>query len=149
MEILDGDELRKTICSDLGYSRDHRNANVDRIAWVSRLLARHGIAALVAAISPYRDARLRARCRAAAEDIPFIEVFVHAPLGTLIARDTKGLYARALAGTLAHFTGVSDPYEEPGSPELVLQTDSCSVTSAVDELTAYLSSRGLISRGPR
>lgn len=91
------------------------------------ILARHGVATLVAAISPLREARERVRAAALAEGTPFVEVYVRAPPSTLVARDPKGLYARALAGTLPHFTGISDPYEAQESPDLELWTNSLDI----------------------
>ena len=138
VEILDGDELRVTLCSDLGFSKADRDANVARIGYVARLLARHGVAVLVAAISPYRDARRQVRDAAFAEGIPFIEVFVDAPLETVIARDTKGLYKRALAGDVSEFTGVTAPYEPPDAADVRLRTDSQTVGASVRELLDVL-----------
>jgi adenylyl-sulfate kinase len=117
-ELIDGDEIRTELCCDLGFSKTHRDENVRRIGYIARLLNRHSIIAIVAAISPYREARERVRA-----SIPhFIEVHVDCPLDVLAARDTKGLYKRALAGELEQFTGVSDPYEPPVSPELYLNS---------------------------
>jgi len=138
VEILDGDELRVTLCSDLGFSKADRDANVARIGYVARLLARHGVAVLVAAISPYRDARRKVRDAACADGIPFIEVFVDAPLETVIARDTKGLYKRALAGDVSEFTGVTAPYEPPEDADVRLRTDSQTVGTSVRELLDVL-----------
>jgi adenylylsulfate kinase len=134
VEILDGDDLRGTLCSDLGFSKADRDSNVARIGYVARLLARHGVAVLVAAISPYRDARREVRDTALSEGIPFFEVFVDAPLETVIARDTKGLYKRALAGDVSEFTGVTAPYEPPEAADVRLRTDSQTVGAGVREL---------------
>jgi len=138
VEILDGDELRGTLCSDLGFSKADRDSNVARTGYVARLLARHGVAVLVAAISPYRDARREVRAAACSEGIPFIEVFVDAPLETVIARDTKGLYKRALAGDVAEFTGITAPYEPPEAADVRLRTDSQTVGASVRELLTVL-----------
>jgi adenylylsulfate kinase len=109
VEVLDGDEVRLNLCEGLGFSRADRDTNVARIGWVAGKLAHHGVAVLVAAISPYAEAR--ERVRASVDD--FVEVFVDAPLATCAERDPKGLYARAMAGDIPNFTGVSDPYEPP------------------------------------
>ena len=138
VEILDGDDLRSTLCSDLGFSKADRDSNVARIGYVARLLARHGVAVLVAAISPYRDARREVRDAALSEGIPFFEVFVDAPLETVIARDTKGLYRRALAGDVTEFTGVTAPYEPPEAADVWLRTDSHTVGAGVRELLNVL-----------
>ena len=118
VEVLDGDVVRTHLSKGLGFSREDRDTNIRRIAFVSKLLTRNGVAVIVAAISPYRSTRDEAR----AEIGRFVEVFVKCPLETCMERDTKGLYKRAMAGEIPVFTGVSDPYEEPISPELVLQT---------------------------
>src|ERR671934_1209921 len=119
VELLDGDEVRTNLCQGLGFDREGRDTNIARIGYVAGKLATHGVAVLVAAISPYRQARDRVRA-----SVPnFVEVHVAPPLATCIQRDVKGLYAKALAGELEHFTGVSDPYEPPLDPELVLHTE--------------------------
>ncbi|MBI3995019.1 MAG: adenylyl-sulfate kinase [Nitrospirae bacterium] len=119
LEILDGDVVRMNLCRDLGFSREDRMTNIRRIAFVSQLLTRQGVIVIVAAISPYRESRDHAR-----ETIKdFVEVFVKCPLDVLVERDVKGLYKKALAGNLPHFTGVSDPYEEPLHPDIQIETD--------------------------
>jgi adenylylsulfate kinase len=117
-EIVDGDEIRKDLCQDLGFGREHWVENIRRIAYVARLLNRHGVIALVAAISPYREAREQAR----REATNFLEIHVDCCLNTAIARDVKGLYRRALNGEIPHFTGVSDPYEAPLHPDVHIRT---------------------------
>ena len=119
-ELLDGDVVRTHLSKGLGFSREDRDTNVRRIGWVCQLLNRHGVAAVVAAISPYRSTR--DEVRATLEH--FVEVHVDAPLEVLVQRDVKGLYKKALAGEIEHFTGVSDPYEPPLDPEVVCRTDS-------------------------
>jgi len=119
VEVLDGDIIRDNISKGLGYSRQDRNSNLRRIAFMAHLLTRNGVAVIVAAISPYRDVRDEIRVELG----DFIEVFLDCPLEVCIARDAKGLYRKALAGELANFTGVSDPYEPPLNPEAVLHTD--------------------------
>src|SRR5207248_2481887 len=109
VELLDGDDIRTFLSAGLGFSRADRDTNVQRIAYVARLLARHGVLVLVAAISPYADSRARARALSEAAGHAFVEVFVHAPLETVVERDVKGLYQRARAGEIPSFTGISDP----------------------------------------
>ena len=119
VEVLDGDEVRQNLSKGLGFSREDRDTNIRRIGYVARLLARNGVAVITAAISPYRAIRDEVR-----EEIgAFVEVYVKASLDECIRRDTKGLYRRALAGEIPQFTGVSDPYEEPLAPELVIDTE--------------------------
>jgi 3',5'-nucleoside bisphosphate phosphatase len=120
IELLDGDVVRRNLSVDLGYSREDRNRNVARIAFVANLLARHGVVAIVAAISPYREAREQARELIGER---FVEVYVRASLGECERRDVKGLYERARAGEIERFTGVSDPYEEPPAPEVDIDTE--------------------------
>ena len=119
VEVLDGDEVRQNLSKGLGFSREDRDTNIHRIGYVAKLLARNGVAVITAAISPYRAIRDEVR-----EEIgAFVEVYVKASLDECIRRDTKGLYRRALAGEIPQFTGVSDPYEEPLAPELVIDTE--------------------------
>lgn len=134
VEVLDGDEVRTNLCQGLGFSREDRDTNIARIGYVAGKLATHGVAVLVAAISPYREARDRVR-----ESVPnFVEVYVYAPLETVTARDPKGLYAKALAGEIAHFTGISDPYEPPLSPEVTVRTDRETIEESLGRVRAHL-----------
>jgi len=122
VEYLDGDVVRTHLSKGLGFSREDRDTNVERIGWVASRLARHGATVLVSAISPY--AETRARARALVEEFaPFVEVHVATSVDVCEQRDVKGLYARARNGELPEFTGVSDPYEEPEAPELRLETE--------------------------
>src|ERR1700685_730805 len=116
VEILDGDAIRKHLSSGLGFSRDDRDTNVMRIAYVAHLLVRNGVVAIVAAVSPFRNTRERARALVG----NFVEVHMATPLAECIRRDIKGLYAKALAGLIPNFTGINDPYEEPVVPDLRL-----------------------------
>jgi adenylyl-sulfate kinase len=134
VELLDGDEVRTNLCQGLGFSRADRDTNIARIGYVAGKLATHGVAVLVAAISPYREAR--DRVRAAVDN--FVEVHVAAPVSTCAERDVKGLYAKALSGEIKHFTGVSDPYEPPVDPELVLHTEAESVDDSVHQILTWL-----------
>ena len=125
VHMLDADVLRQGLCAGLGFTRQDRAENVRRIAEAAGALTRQGSVVLVAAIAPYRDAR--ASARATIED--YLEVWVNAPLAVCVARDPKGLYLRAIAGELQHFTGISDPYEEPETPDLELRTDLLDVAA--------------------
>jgi adenylylsulfate kinase len=118
VEILDGDVVRTNLSKGLGFSREDRDTNILRIGFVANLLTRNGVATIVSAVSPYRDARNQ--CRAAIKD--FVEVFVHATVDECAKRDVKGLYEKARAGQIKGFTGVDDPYEEPQSPEIYIDT---------------------------
>ena len=137
VELLDGDAVRENLSRGLGFSREDRDTNVRRIAFVAGLLARHGVTVLVSAISPYRGTR-----DAVLAQLPdTTEVFVDAPLEVVTGRDVKGLYLKAIAGEIAHFTGVSDPYEAPLSPDLHLRTDQMSVGACLQELLDHLGVR--------
>jgi adenylyl-sulfate kinase len=139
VELLDGDEVRTNLCQGLGFSRADRDTNIARIGYVAGKLAKHGVAVLVAAISPYRQARDQVR----AQVDTFVEVHVAAPVATCAQRDPKGLYAKALSGQLQHFTGVSDPYEPPLAAELVLHTETQSVDESVHQVLAWLEAHQL------
>jgi adenylyl-sulfate kinase len=139
VELLDGDEVRTNLSEGLGFSREDRDANIARIGYVAEKLARHRVAVLVAAISPYREAR--DRMRGSVEH--FVEVHVATSLAVCAERDVKGLYARAFAGRIARFTGVSDPYEPPLAPEMVLHTDREPVECSVERVMACLERLGL------
>jgi adenylylsulfate kinase len=144
VEILDGDEVRARLSTGLGFSRADRDTNVRRIGFVARLLARHGVFVITAAISPYAAARAEVRREAAEEGVTFLEVFVRAGFDTVVARDVKGLYRRALAGEITSFTGVSDPYEAPVSPDIVVHTDRETVDESVTTIVRALVARGLL-----
>ena len=120
VEVLDGDVVRTNLCKGLGFSKEDRDTNIRRIGFVCHLLSRNGVVAIAAAISPYRQARDEVRGLIG----DFVEVYVKCPLEVLSQRDVKGLYRKAFAGELENFTGVQDPYEEPLSPEIVVETDS-------------------------
>jgi adenylylsulfate kinase len=139
VELLDGDVVRTHLSAGLGFSRQDRDTNVRRVGWVCDLLNRHGVDAVVALISPYRSARDEVRA-----SVPrFLEVHVDCPLDVLVARDPKGLYRRALAGEIANFTGVSDPYEPPLQPEVVCRTDGDeSPDASANRILDALASRG-------
>lgn len=142
VEVLDGDLVRTHLSRGLGFSREDRDTNVQRIGFVAHLLARNGVIVITAAISPYRATRDWVREIAVGS---FIEVFVNAPIEKCIERDVKGLYKKALAGEIPSFTGVSDPYEPPLAPELELRTDQIAIDDAVEQVLGVLRSRGLLS----
>jgi adenylyl-sulfate kinase len=122
VEVLDGDEVRENLSRGLGFSKEDRQTNVLRIGFVARLLARNGVIVLAAAISPFRQSRDDARRLAESEGVRFIEVFIRCPIENLVERDVKGLYTRALAGEIKNFTGISDPYEEPLAPDIIVDS---------------------------
>ena len=148
VEVLDGDELRLHLSRGLGFSREDRDQNVHRIGFLARVLARNGVAAIAAAISPYASTRDELRRLATDQGVAFVEVFAHAELSTLVARDEKGLYRKALAGELTHFTGVDDPYEPPSSPDVVVRSDQESVEEGAAPVVAALRARGLLRSEP-
>jgi adenylylsulfate kinase len=125
VEHLDGDVVRTHLSKGLGFSKEDRDENIARIGWVASRLARAGATVIVSAISPYESARRRAR-ELVEEHAPFVEVYVATPLEECARRDPKGLYAKAFAGELADFTGVSAPYEEPADPEVRIDTTGVS-----------------------
>ena len=140
VEVLDGDVIRTNLSKGLGFSKEDRDTNIRRIGFVSKLLTRNGVTVIVAAISPYREVRDEIRN----EIGDFIEVFVDCPLDELVKRDVKGLYAKALAGELPNFTGVSDPYEEPLNPEVSLSTDNESVEESNCKVLGKLQELGYL-----
>ncbi len=140
VELLDGDVIRDHLSKGLGFSKEDRDTNIERIAFVCALLTRNDVIAIAAAISPYRAGRNLAR-----ETIgSFIEVFVDCPLDICVERDTKGLYKKALAGEITNFTGVSDPYEEPQAPELTINTDQESAQESAAKVVRRLEELGYI-----
>lgn len=143
--LLDGDNVRHGLNGDLGFSARDRAENVRRISHVAQLMADAGIVVLVPVISPYRAGRQWARDIHAAADLPFVEVFVDAPIETCMDRDVKGLYARAAAGEIPNFTGVSDPYEPPENPELHIRTDEETPETSVASVLLYLDTNGWLA----
>ena len=127
VETLDGDEVRENLSRGLTFSKEDRETNVRRIGFVARLLARNGVIVLASAISPYRQSRDDVRRSIESDGAQFIEVFVRCPLQVLIERDVKGLYKKALAGEIENFTGISDPYEAPLAPDVVIDSSAESV----------------------
>jgi adenylyl-sulfate kinase len=145
IETLDGDEVRENLSRGLGFSKEDRDANVRRIGFVARLLARNGVIVFASVISPYTDARRDVRRSVEDDGARFVEIFVRCPLAVLVARDVKGLYEKALAGEIAHFTGVSDPYEEPASPDLIVDSSVESVEKSAAKILLHLSEIGALS----
>ena len=141
VEVLDGDIVRTNLSKGLGFSRADRDTNVLRIGFVAKMLSRNGVAVIVSAISPYKEARDQVR-RDIGED--FIEVFVSCPVEVCAERDVKGLYKKALAGEIQGFTGVSDPYEPPAAPELTLKTDEEEPEESARRVIAKLEELGYL-----
>jgi adenylyl-sulfate kinase len=141
VEVLDGDEVRENLSKGLGFSKEDRDTNIRRIGFVANMLARNGVVAITAAISPYRDIRGEVRAKALA---PFVEVFVQCPVDVLEDRDTKGLYKKARAGLIKNFTGVNDPYEAPENPEVVVDSSTETIEQSAEKILAYLRKRGLV-----
>ena len=140
VEILDGDVVRTNLSKGLGFSKEDRDTNIRRIGFVCNLLSRNGVFAIAAAISPYRA--VRDEVRAAAGE--FVEVFADCPLDTLVERDAKGLYKKALAGEIKNFTGVSDPYEPPESPEVRVDSSRQTAEESTESVWQYLIGAGLL-----
>lgn len=140
VERLDGDTVRQGLTRDLGFSKEDRDKNIERVTYVAKLLSRNGVGVICSFISPYRAARALAR----SETTNFIEVYVHAPLEVCISRDIKGLYAKALRGEIENFTGISDPYEPPERPEILLMTDHQTPEQSIAQVWAYLIERGFV-----
>jgi adenylylsulfate kinase len=137
VDRLDGDVIRTHLSAGLGFSKEDRDTNIHRIGWVASRLARAGAAVVVSAISPYEDARRRAR-ELVEEHASFVEVHIATSVEECARRDPKGLYAKAYAGEIATFTGVNDPYEEPSAPELRVETEGRSPAESVALVLAKL-----------
>jgi adenylyl-sulfate kinase len=142
-EIMDGDEIREFLSEGLGFSKEDRDTNSHRIGFVARLLAKHGVLVFVASIAPYRETRAELAKRSRDAGHAFVEVYIHAPLETVAGRDVKGLYKKALAGKIDHFTGVSDPYEPPEQPALTVHTHEETPEESAVRLVDVLRARGL------
>jgi adenylyl-sulfate kinase len=141
VERLDGDIVRQSLTRDLGFSKEDRDKNIERVTFVAKLLTRNGVAVLCSFISPYRARRAKTR----QEIGEFIEVYVECPVDECARRDVKGLYVKAFAGEIENFTGVSDPYEAPENPEIVCHTAEETVDESVVKITAYLEEHGYLS----
>ena len=140
-EILDGDIVRENLSKGLGFSKEDRDTNIRRIGYVANLLSRNGCASITAAISPYTSVRDEIREMTVAA---FVEVFVHAPLECVEERDTKGLYKKARSGEIKNFTGISDPYEAPENPEVLVDTSKESIEESAQKILDYLEGQGLL-----
>ncbi|GAA2329658.1 adenylyl-sulfate kinase [Streptomyces kunmingensis] len=144
VEVLDGDEIRRFLSAGLGFSREDRNTNVQRIGLVAEVLARNGVFAVVPVIAPYADSREAVRKRHDASGTAYLEIHVATPLEVCSERDVKGLYARQAAGALKGLTGVDDPYEPPVSPDLILETQAQTPRESADSVRAVMAARALI-----
>ncbi|WP_414588371.1 adenylyl-sulfate kinase [Scytonema sp. PCC 10023] len=140
VELLDGDVVRTSLSKELGFSKEDRDTNVRRIGFVANLLSRNGVIAIAAVISPYREIREELR----RTTTNFVEVYVQAPLTVCESRDSKGLYAKARAGEIKNFTGISDPYEEPLNPEIICPSYQFTVEQCVHQVISYLESQSYI-----
>ena len=140
VEVLDGDVVRTNLSQGLGFSKEDRDTNIRRIGFVAHLLTRNGVPVIVAAISPYRAVRDEVRRQIG----DFVEVHVDCSLEELTRRDVKGLYAKALRGEIAHFTGISDPYEPPLDPHVVVHSDRETVSESVDKILTRLETLGYL-----
>ncbi|MEM8713567.1 MAG: adenylyl-sulfate kinase [Planctomycetota bacterium] len=145
VEVLDGDLVRRHLSQGLGFTKEDRDMNVRRIGFVANLLARSGCCAIAAAISPYENIRNEVRSMIDDERAEFVEVYVNAPLEVVEERDTKGLYAKARAGQIKNFTGVSDPYEEPVHPEVIVYTGEETVEESAGKVLRFLEERGFVA----
>jgi adenylylsulfate kinase len=144
VEYLDGDTVRTHLSKGLGFSKDDRDANIERIGWVASRLTRHGAAVIASAISPYAAARDHARTMVE-EFGPFVEVFVDVSVDEAARRDPKGLYERALRGEIQNFTGVNDPYEPPERPDVRIDSDNESPEESARRIVTLLEERNLIA----
>jgi adenylyl-sulfate kinase len=140
IERLDGDVVRQSLTADLGFSKEDRDKNIQRVTFVAKLLSRNGVGVVAAFISPYRATRDWVR----GEVTNFVEVFVDCTLEECMRRDVKGLYQKAIAGEIPEFTGVSDPYEPPLNPEITVNTSEESVEQSFAKIMAYLEERGYV-----
>ena len=140
VERLDGDIVRKGLTRDLGFSKEDRDMNIERVTFVAKLLTRNNVIVLATFVSPYIDRRQKTR-----EEIGnYIEVYVQASVEECIKRDVKGMYKKALAGEIKNFTGVDDPYEAPPTPEIIVDTDNETIEESVNKVQAYLEKQGYI-----
>jgi len=144
-ELLDGDEIRKGLSADLGFDRASREAHAGRVSFVAKLLARNGAIPIVALISPYRTSRAKAR----AEIGRFVEIYISTPLNVCEERDVKGLYKRARAGEIKEMTGISDPYEPPEHPEILVDAVRLTPSQSADLILRELEKMGLLPTDPK
>ena len=142
VEVLDGDVVRTNLSKGLGFSKEDRDTNIRRIGFVCNLLTRNDVVAIAAAISPYRGIRDEVR----GEIGNFVEVYVKCPIPVLTDRDVKGLYKKALAGEIKNFTGVSDPYEEPLNPEVLVESDKETIDQSLNKIIGKLEAMGYVPK---
>lgn len=142
VERLDGDIVRQSLSRDLGFTKEDRDKNIERVTFVAKLLTRNGVAVVTSFISPYREKRDQAR----KEIGSFVEVYAKCPVEVCMTRDPKRLYEKALAGEIENFTGISDPYEEPLSPEVVIETDKETREESAAKVLAKLEELGYIRK---
>ena len=140
LEKLDGDVVRTHLSKGLGFSKEDRDTNIRRIGWVAEVLTRNGVCVLASAISPYREIRDEVRRNVGS----FVEVYVKCSIPELTRRDVKGLYEKAIRGEIANFTGISDPYEEPLNPEVIVDTETEDLHESVAKVIAKLEERGYV-----
>ncbi len=142
VERLDGDIVRQSLTRDLGFSKEDRDTNIERVTFVAKLLTRNGVAVLCSFISPYRAVRAKVK-----EEVGnFVEVYCHAPLEVLIERDVKGMYKKAIAGEIKHFTGISDPYEVPEKPEVTINSGVETIEESLSKILRKLEELGYVPR---
>jgi adenylyl-sulfate kinase len=140
VERLDGDIVRRSLTRDLGFSKEDRDKNIERVTFVAKLLTRNGVAVICSFISPYRAVRAKVR-----EEVgSFVEVYCYAPLETLIERDVKGLYKKALSGEIENFTGVSDPYEPPEDPDVTIDSSTETLEESLAKTLTRLEEMGYV-----
>jgi len=142
IERLDGDIVRQSLTSDLGFSKDDRRKNIERVTFVAKVLSRNGVITICSFISPYQSVRDYVR----SETTNFLEVYVEASLDTVIGRDVKGMYKKAIAGEIPNFTGISDPFEAPEKPDILVNTETDTVQQSAEIIVRHLEESGLIPR---
>ena len=147
VELLDGDVVRTNLSKGLSFSKEDRDINVRRIGFVCDLLSRNGVIAISAAISPYASIRTEVRELVESNSAAFVEVYAKCSLDELVRRDVKGLYKKALSGEIQNFTGVTDPYEEPENPEIVVDSATQSVEESFRQILNFLEEKELIGKG--
>jgi adenylyl-sulfate kinase len=140
VERLDGDVVRESLTSDLGFSAEDRRKNIERVTFVAKLLSRNGVGAVCSFISPYQSVRDHVRDNTT----NFMEVYIDAPLDVVIDRDVKGLYKKAIAGEIPNFTGISDPFEAPENPDIHVRTDQGTPEESAAQILRVLEERGYI-----
>jgi adenylylsulfate kinase len=147
VELLDGDVVRTNLSKGLSFSKEDRDINVRRIGFVCDLLSRNGVIAISAAISPYAAIRQEVRELVESNGAAFVEVYAKCSLDELVRRDVKGLYKKALSGEIQNFTGVTDPYEEPENPEIVVDSATQTIETSFQQILTFLEEKELIGKG--